>query len=595
MRWPYQRSLKSTILWLFIPMILLIVPITGIVSYSLAAEQLKTNAETGIRDTVSQTRNFLNDRLTALLTDMTELDRNSDIRSIFNRADQPNFSLKPMDYVLLSKNLDKVYSDFYSIIDSIFVYDDGGRVSMYLNDYMKRDVPFSIQPYLARPFATNSQVYWLNASPNTFSSSTGDKVAGLYKWIGGKHGERSGIILFQVKEKFFRSMLTAPKISTNGYLLLASPDGMMSFKTTSGKYAIDENWLRNELMKAESASGKIEFENADHKKMTVLYDTIGINKWKIAAVYPQEEIYRKVNYIKYVNLSVMVAVIILAVMLSSLLANIISKPLHVLTRKINSIEQGNLNVVLIDRPNNEIGILNKGIKDMLERIKQLLSQVEHVQEQKRLAELSALQAQIQPHFLYNTLYSIKQLSEMGETEDASQMITALSNYFRISISKGSEIIPVSSEIEHIKQYLYIQQMRYGDQFSYEIDVDATMLTCRIIKLTLQPLVENAIYHGVKKVRRPCLIRISGWCEDSICYFQVQDNGAGMSSDRLIELNNSLSEESDEQQGIGFGVRNVHRRLQLHYGSEFGLSYESILGEGTIVTVKFRNEPEPDMI
>ncbi|WP_028549833.1 cache domain-containing sensor histidine kinase [Paenibacillus sp. UNC451MF] len=590
MRWLANRSLKSTILWLFVPLILVFVPITGIVSYMLASQQLRANAETSINDTLFQTRNFMNDRLTALLTDLTALDNSSDMRSLFYRAGQPLFELQPRDYVTLSKQLDKVYSDFYTIIDSIGIYYNKGSIAMLRQDYLQTDAAFDSQSFMQYPYETASQVYWLNMHKDELGVQPGGNVAGLYKWLGGPQGDRTGMILIQLKEDFFRELLSAPKISANGYLLLASPERAVSFKTAQSPFEIDQEHLRRELMNPSiPSSGRMDMQSTEGKKMVVLYDTIGINKWKVAAVYPQDEIYEKINDIQYVSLSVMAAVLLIVALLSGILANIIARPLGKLTRQIDRIEQGNLDVVIPELPSREIGILSKGIQDMLERIKLLLAQVEHEQEQKRLSELSVLQAQIQPHFLYNTLFSIKQLCEMNETKEASQMITALSNYFRISISKGSEIIPIANELEHVKQYLYIQHQRYGNAISYEIEMPAAMKEYLIVKLTLQPLVENAIYHGVKKVRRPGLITIHGRIEGDDCYLSIKDNGYGISPERLEELRRSLNglrdDAEEEQPVVGFGVRNVHRRLQLHYGSEYGLAYESEEGSGTVVTVK----------
>lgn len=587
MRWFFNRPLKSTILWLFIPMIVIFVPVTGAVSYMLASDQLKSNAETSMTDTLSQTRNFMNDRLTALLAEMTLLDSNSEMRSIFYRAGRPDFTMAPEDYVIISRNLNEVYSDFYTVIDSILLYYRNGQISMYRRDSLRTDMEFDTSRFFLHPGGNTSEVQWLNLHPNELDPNAG-RTASLYKWIRGVDGERTGIFLLQLKEDFFRSMLATPKISESGYLLLASPDGFVSFENTSGDYDLDDEQLRVELMRQPAESGKLELRSHSGKQMVVLYDTIPINKWRLAAIYPQAEIYKKVNYIQYVSLSVMAAVVLAVALLARVLANLIARPVTGLTHQINSIKAGNLEVQMTQPANNEIGVLSKGIEEMLERIKHLLAQVEYEQEQKRLSELAALQAQINPHFLYNTLYSIKQLCELGETKEASQMISALSNYFRISISKGNEMIPVETELEHVRQYLTIQQMRNGDSILYEIDVSQDIMDVPIVKLTLQPLVENAIYHGVKKVRRPGLIRITGDLEDDVCRIYVEDNGYGMSPERLSQLQRSLAQSAGESEEapVGYGVRNVHRRLQLHYGNGYGLTFHSVEGSGTTVKVTF---------
>lgn len=219
----------------------------------------------------------------------------------------------------------------------------------------------------------------------------------------------------------------------------------------------------------------------------------------------------------------------------------------------------------------------------MQHIDNLMEQIKKEQEKKKKLEFAVMHAQIHPHFLYNTLYSIKSLCDMGMNREASSMISALSNFFRISISKGQEMISIEEEIEHIKSYLFIQEMRYGDDFSYEIDVDQHILSFRIIKLTLQPLVENAIYHGVKQKRGKGTILVKGYCINDTIYFEVIDNGVGMDVNKIKEIMDALNNK-EENAALGIGLRSVHERIQLHYGSSYGMHIESELGKGTKVTV-----------
>lgn len=454
------------------------------------------------------------------------------------RADSPDFALTPGDYLTLSRYFDNAYAGYYSIVDAVYFYYHNGAISFYRRDYLRTEHVDPPDAYLELPYQSPSSVYWLNLHPS--GASAGGRVASLYKWVAGKNSARDGIILIELKEELFRGLLTTPKISPNGYLLAVSADGMAGFKEAEPRYAADTAELQRRLLTAEEPEGRFTMTSLKGEKLTVLYDTISVNKWRLAAVYPQEDLYSTFQSVKTVSLSVMAAVTLLAVMLSGWLAARITKPLSQLTREINAIDQDRLEVKLFEHPNEEIQILNKGIRDMLGRIQELLGQVEHEQEQKRHAELSVLQAQIQPHFLYNTLFSIKSLCDMGETEDASRMLSALSHYYRISISKGDPVITVETEVDHIVQYLYIQQMRYGDTFTYELDMTPDILACRVVKLTLQPLVENAIYHGVKKVRRPGVIRVRGWTRGEDAFFRVEDNGCGMSPERLEAVRRSLA-------------------------------------------------------
>ena len=218
---------------------------------------------------------------------------------------------------------------------------------------------------------------------------------------------------------------------------------------------------------------------------------------------------------------------------------------------------------------------------MLERIENLKEQVVEEQEDKRKYELQALQAQINPHFLYNTLDSI---IWMAETQDSNivAMTEALAKLFRISLNKGNEEILLKKEMEHVKNYLIIQSMRYADKFTFEIRVEPEVEKCRIIKLILQPIVENCIYHGIKKKRGSGHIIIRAFHSEPNLILQVKDDGCGMSRETCEKM---LSYEIEQENisGSGIGVKNVNERIQLRFGKEYGLHYDSEEGKGTTVT------------
>lgn len=586
-----NRSLKSTILLILIPIIMLFVFITGLFSYLLASDQLQQNAFMSISDTVSQTQNFLNDKLTDVVTSLTILDSDSDLSDITIRTDNPSYNLQSDDYLQLNKVLNRASPD-RAMIDSTLLYYNYDRPAFFRKDDLIEQVKISLEPYKLRQATDSiSVIHWLTLHSDpiaaSFNQNNSGKVISLYKLLGKDVEHSKGVILFNIKDSFFQKILSNPTISNNGFLCLVSEDGIISYKKTEGKYEIKDAELQQNILQTTQASGQKTISNEYGNEMLIVYDTLRINKWKIAAVVPKDELLKKVSYIKYLILAVMFILYVIVIFFSNYLANIITKPIIQLTRKINTIEEGNLDIEFRELSRNEIGVLNRGIRDMIHRIKQLLMQIEKEQEKKRKAELAALQFQIRPHFLYNTLYSIKHLIEMDEKREASQMVSALSDFFRISISKGSEIIPVSQEIEHINHYFTIQELRYGDSFTYEIDLEPAILDFNIVKLTLQPLVENAIYHCIKNSRKKGHIRIKAFIQDDDCVIRIEDNGAGMAPEKLDQINRSLTNMSTSEDGAGFGIYNVHMRLRLNYGMKYGLSYESSSETGTVVIVTFR--------
>ena len=234
----------------------------------------------------------------------------------------------------------------------------------------------------------------------------------------------------------------------------------------------------------------------------------------------------------------------------------------------------------------EMKVLYCSFNEQMARNDTLLQQIQLEQKEKRQLEVAVIQAQVNPHFLYNTLYSIKGLCDMEMNEDASEMISALSSFFRISISRGNEIITIEEEIEHIQSYLYIMEMRYGDDFSYSIDVDENVLSSTILKLTLQPLIENAIYHGVKQKRGQGLIGVSVSQVGENIHLEVVDNGHGIQKEKLRHIQDEIEAPySDHQKKhIGIGLRSVNERIKGYFGKEYGLLIASEIDKGTTITI-----------
>ncbi|GBG07389.1 two-component sensor histidine kinase [Paenibacillus agaridevorans] len=552
----------------------------------MASQQIQSNTITSINDTIAQTKDLINDKLTIFVVELIALENNSQWLSIMRGSDNPERDLDPQDYIFIDKSLE-AYFDRYSMLDSVLFYYNQGRISWYKRDSRNSNAHITLENYAEKLDSSRlSIIKWLNIHDE--KELNAPKVVSAYKMFGKDRYNTKGMLLFNIKSKFFSDILNNAKISTNGYLTIVSNDGMMRFKNVEKRYEIKEELLQNELMQTEESAGQLIMTSNQDENMLVFYDTLPINKWKIAAVLPEREVLERVNSIKYVMMIVMLLVIIAAVFLSNVIANIITKPLINLTRKVNRIEEGNLDIPFKTSVSNEIGVLSRGIQDMMHRIRDLLKEVENEQEKKRAAELAVLQSQIKPHFLYNTLYSIRQLYEMGDTKEAGEMVTALSQFFRISINKGSEIITIAQEIEHIKNYLYIQHLRYREDFIYEIDIDPDISECHIVKLTLQPLVENAIYHGIKQHRGQGLIAIRGYADGRDIIMMVEDNGVGMSEEDLASMNQSLKSSDPGNDMIGFGTHNVNKRLQLNYGLSYGLTYHANTGGGVTVTVKIRS-------
>lgn len=273
--------------------------------------------------------------------------------------------------------------------------------------------------------------------------------------------------------------------------------------------------------------------------------------------------------------------ILISVFVIRKIAAWITQPIQELTETVKQFRNDNLDIRCRLDSTDEIGILAGVFNEMLERIECQMENIREGQRQKREYELALIQAQIKPHFLYNTLDLIYIFCQMGNSKGGAAVTKALADFHRVSLSKGREIITIAEEVKNISSYLLIQKERYSDLVDFSIEVDQDIYLCEIPKMTLQPLVENAIYHGLKARRQKGNIRVLGKQENDLLYLTVEDNGAGMPK----ELWQSILKGEENVSSTHFGLLSVHRRIQLYYGEEYGLEIESSIGEGTSVMIR----------
>lgn len=295
-----------------------------------------------------------------------------------------------------------------------------------------------------------------------------------------------------------------------------------------------------------------------------------LSGWDIFYFVNKEVLTKKTNVIGMVTLVISLGMIIVVGLLGVLLTRIINKPLDNLGNAIRKVdEEGNYKITEYFGED-EIGQIGNRFKQMVEQNLSLKDSLyEHEIKQKE-AELIALQAQINPHFLYNTLDSIYLMTQMGRAKEAGEMTLALSEIFKLSLNKGQEFTKVREEIRHIENYLYIQKMRYGNRLEYMIEITDEVQDEKMLKLILQPIIENAIYHGLEPKLGTGILKIQGFLEEQHLNFMISDNGIGM--------------KAEEWKG-GYGLSNVRQRIKLYYGEQYDIEVKSVQGEGTMMKVR----------
>lgn len=295
-----------------------------------------------------------------------------------------------------------------------------------------------------------------------------------------------------------------------------------------------------------------------------------------------------------ISIVVFLVIIVGAVMISRKIMTGITEPIRKLSEATKIAGSGDFAVRAQEGSDDELAVLNTNFNQMVEQIGNLVEDIRIEQMNLRQAELKLLQAQINPHFLYNTLDSIIWLAEANEKGQAVQMVTALSDFFRTTLSKGRDYISIKEEEAHIRSYLQIQQFRYQDILKYEIQIPSELYPYQILKLTLQPLVENALYHGIKNKRGIGHITVSGEKKENLLILRVHDNGIGMTEEQLAQLRIRIRVEGrEEKESSSFGLFNVNQRIRLNYGAEYGVEIDSCYGEWTEVMVTIPAVSEED--
>ena len=390
-----------------------------------------------------------------------------------------------------------------------------------------------------------------------------------------------GILLIHLNYTGLKLLLDGVTLGNEGYIYLIDGNGEIIYHPRA---QLIDSGLEHENNRAVSEYRDGIYQETFHgEERVITVKSVGYTGWKLIGVAPRQTV--SLNSLKTQLLVVFVAAFILFLMslVNSYISSRITTPIRKLELSVNEIEKGNLNAKVDAEGSYEIRHLGQSVQNMAKQIQVLMADIVSEHEKKRKQEFDTLQSQINTHFLYNTLDIIVWMIENEKPDQAVKAVTALARFFRISLSRGKSIITVKDELEHVRNYLMIQHMRFKNRFSYTIEAEDEVLELASLKLMLQPLVENAIYHGMEFMDGDGEIFISAWKEGEDLYLKVSDNGLGMTEEQVARLF-SDTPHTGSSRGSGIGVKNVNERIRLYFGSEYGLSIESEPDEGTVVTI-----------
>jgi two-component system sensor histidine kinase YesM len=410
-------------------------------------------------------------------------------------------------------------------------------------------------------------------------------IQGNYKWvitmsrcILDHSGRPAGVLFIDLNYSAISQLCENNSIGRQGYIFILDSAGQIVYHPQQQLlYGGLKSEHIEEVMEAEEDTLQLG-EGASRQLYTISksQDT----GWKVVGTIRTAELLRGSQEAQqvYVLLALLMTAVI--VIVSSVISRSITKPIKELRDSMQKVQEGNFNVEVEAVSHNEIGSLGRSFNIMTEKIKELVIQNISEQKEKRRLEMKALQSQINPHFLYNTLDSIIWMAQGKKTEDVVTMTSSLARLLRQSLS-SEEDVSLEQEIKYVESYLVIQKMRYQDKLEFSLDMEESVGHARIPKLVLQPLVENAIYHGLKYKEGKGKLFVQAYEQGNNVAIEIADNGVGMNDEALAHI---FDKHKVNYQSNGIGVYNVQRRLKLAFGSAYGLTYDSVEGEGTIVTV-----------
>lgn len=413
---------------------------------------------------------------------------------------------------------------------------------------------------------SNNRYYWVVSLSRGVELSNNGKVSG-------------GIFLVDMDFSGIQQLFTKVNSQEMGYVYLINSDGEIIYHPRQN--LIFSNMIQENNQAAGQYDDGVYRETFNGEERIVVAKTVGYTGWKIISVTPKKNFYQNYNRTRVMAVMIIILAILVLIFVNQFVAVRVSLPLKRLEDSLQGIGVENESDIYIGGPP-EIQHLGETIRSMVVQLRKLTDDIVREQQEKQKSELDALQSQINPHFLYNALDSIMWMVETEQYEDAISMVQALGRLFRISLSKGKNIITIGEELQHAKSYLAIQKYRYKNKFTSYFDVEEGIEKYKTIKLIIQPLVENAIYYGMEYMDGEGEIHIHAHTEGEDLFIDVEDNGPGMTEEQVSHL---LTDDTRRRsRGSGIGIRNVHQRIQLYFGVEYGLEVSSEPDEGTRVRI-----------
>lgn len=533
-----------------------------------------------IRDTQNQMERLVN-TVEQYLKDMRKISDSANYNII------QTFDVSSPEF---NQQLSFLYDSNKDKIQSIALYDTEGELMAAEPVILqKKEVNAGQQTWFTQAMAEIENMHFSTPHIQNLFQDDAKRyhfVISLSRAVDVIDGDRpgNGVLLVDMKYSYLEEMMNRMNDSNRGrYYYVCDGSGNLIYHPYYNK--INKGLFReNTDIVCTSEDGVYKkMRSEDGNKQTVIISTIAYTGWKMVGVVRQDARTDSLEQFRIYMVVIVIMLIMMLLLVNRIVSQKISSPILKLDASVRAYEAGEKPDIYIGG-SYEIRHLGNSIQSSYEEIERLMKKIMEEQNERRKSELAALQSQINPHFLYNTLESITWMIESGKNQDAVFMISELAKLFRISLSRGKTIISIKDELQHCRNYMNIQKYRYKERFETEYDISEEIYSFCTVKLILQPILENAIYYGVgdmDKDEDPRIV-VRGWKQEQDIYIAVSDNGIGM---RHEDVENILTgNQKAIKHGSGVGLINVHTRIRLMFGKKYGLIVESEPDEGTTVTI-----------
>lgn len=593
----YSICVRDKILVIFLPLISVFIILTACACLWAASIQLKINSEILLENSVHQGNFLINDKMTTLKNRAAALFSTKSFESIVFPKGEPDLNYLH-NYQELNQQIKQIAVDCPDLVDSILIRTKDDRKFSFLSMPTAYQLTARYQDLIRDKEGLNGSTlytyHWSNLhEDDIFVRQNPREVLTLTCKTGDESSEAGMAMVINIPASIIETYLSNIDNNENGFsALLGKDSSIFTVKYEGGQLPLDEKTIDSLL--AGDGLDSCYVNDVHGVRHLVSFERLKINDWMVITAVPVSSLLKGMEWIRWVIVFLVVVTLVTASIPAAALAKVLSKDLVGITKQLKEYEQGNSEVVFQTQDKCEVGEVAKSLNSLTVTIKKQIDTITEAERKKRRTELLLLQSQINPHFLYNSFVSIKSLMDLKKYDLAGEMFQALIQFYVSSLSKGKEVVTIATELDIVNNYLTILQIRYEHSFDWCVNVESDIMDCKILKLILQPLIENALYHGLKNQKEHGMLDISGCAVDDGIVITVWDNGVGMEEKELQKLQNMIEDRNqEERESKHFGLWNCNQRIKLHYGELFGIELDSVAGKYTSVTVRlpYINEEE----